>query len=172
MCKDKTSWRTKPKHPVGQPSDPSQQTPNRETHVWNTSPAVHTNSHKNGISNCSELFILREILIKIKHIKFKWVESSLKGNYRPKKVGSPPPPVGGERQGKVRSYKNKVQGKSQVIQEGMYKKEKMTDAVSYYKPHPHLKCPHMYSVLKLSPSSGFLKIQIFQLFPLALTIIT
>lgn len=71
-----------------------------------------------------------------------------------KKVGSPP---SRRRREKARSYKNKVQGQSQVIQEGMYKKEKMIDAVSYYKPHPHLKCPHMYSVLKLSPSPGFLK---------------
>lgn len=49
---------------------------------------------------------------------------------------------------------------SLVIQDVMYKKKKKdeTDVVSYYKPHPHLKCPHMQSVLKLSPFpfSGFL----------------
>lgn len=38
---------------------------------------------------------------------------------------------------------------SLAVQEVMYKKKKNeeTDAVSYYKPHPHLKCPHMQSVL-------------------------
>lgn len=53
-------------------------------------------------------------------------------------------------EGKDRKLQNEVWGMSPVIQEVMYKKKKEkdeTDAVSYYKPHPHLKCPHMQSVL-------------------------
>lgn len=47
----------------------------------------------------------------------------------------------------------KFGGDEPVIQEVMYKKKKKnkeeTDAVSYYKPHPHLKCPHMISAIAL-----------------------
>lgn len=74
------------------------------------------------------------------------------------------PPLGRKRQGggKTGVYKMKSLGTSLVIQGVMYKKrgeKKTTDAVSYYKPHPHLKCPHMRSVLKLSlfPFSDFLQ---------------
>lgn len=56
-----------------------------------------------------------------------------------------------ERQrGKTGSYKMKFGEWAWSFRKLCIKKKKEkdeTDAVSYYKPHPHLKCPHMQSVL-------------------------
>lgn len=53
------------------------------------------------------------------------------------------------RRGKTESYKMKFGELAWSFKKLCIKRKKKdeTDAVSYYKPHPHLKCPHMQSVL-------------------------
>lgn len=53
---------------------------------------------------------------------------------------------GETKEGNNRKLQNEVWGMSLVIQEVIYikKRKDETDAVSFYKPHPHLKCPHMF----------------------------
>lgn len=133
---------------------------------------AHANVQKDSDKSEVQLlrtFILRQIRIKIKlKYKIQMGRSIFKGEVLTQGEQAALQTMGGRE-----SLGGDEPGHSVMYKKKRKKKEE-TEAVSYYKPHPHLKCPHMQSVLLLSfPFSGYFQ-EVFDHFSFlfALTTIT